>query len=67
MNFQAISRLTTVLLPMLVLPLSHSDEGMWLFNDPPRKILQEKYGFNPTDEWLEHVQKSSVRFNNGVA
>ena len=42
-----------------------SDEGMWLFNDPPRKILQERYQFNPTDEWLEHVQKSSVRFNSG--
>ncbi len=42
-----------------------ADEGMWLFNDPPRKILKEKYGFEPTDQWLEHVQKSSVRFNSG--
>jgi hypothetical protein len=41
------------------------DEGMWLFNNPPRKILKEKYGFEPTDQWLEHVQKSSVRFNSG--
>ncbi len=38
---------------------------MWLFNDPPRKQLQEKHGFTPKDEWLEHVQKSSVRFNSG--
>jgi hypothetical protein len=42
-----------------------ADEGMWLFNDPPRKLLKEKYGFEPSDEWLEHVQKSSVRFNSG--
>jgi hypothetical protein len=42
-----------------------SDEGMWLFNDPPRKLLEDKYGFEPTDNWLEHLQKSSVRFNNG--
>ena len=42
-----------------------SDEGMWLFNDPPRKLLAEKHGFSPTDTWLEHVQKSSVRFNSG--
>src|SRR3954471_13955778 len=42
-----------------------ADEGMWLFNDPPRKLLKEKYNFEPTDEWLEHVQKSSVRFNSG--
>ena len=43
----------------------HADEGMWLFNNPPRKLLKEKYGFEPTDEWLEHLQKSSVRFNSG--
>src|SRR5665213_612322 len=42
-----------------------ADEGMWLFNNPPTKILQEKYHFQPTPEWLEHVQKSSVRFDNG--
>ena len=42
-----------------------ADEGMWLFNNPPRKLLKEKYGFEPTDQWLEHVQKSSVRFNSG--
>jgi len=42
-----------------------ADEGMWLFNNPPRKILKEKYQFDATDKWLEHVQKSSVRFNSG--
>ena len=42
-----------------------ADEGMWLFNDPPRKLIKEKYGFDVTDRWLEHVQKASVRFNSG--
>src|SRR5438132_1778705 len=42
-----------------------ADEGMWLFNNPPRKLLKDKYSFDPTDKWLEHVQKSSVRFNSG--
>src|ERR1700744_6078337 len=42
-----------------------ADEGMWLFNNPPRAILKQKYSFEPTDKWLEHVQKSSVRFNSG--
>lgn len=42
-----------------------ADEGMWLFNDPPRKLLRERYNFDVTDAWLEHVQKSSVRFNSG--
>ena len=42
-----------------------ADEGMWLFNDPPRKLLKERHNFEATDAWLEHVQKSSVRFNSG--
>lgn len=42
-----------------------ADEGMWLFNAPPRKLLKENYGFDPSAAWLEHVQKSSVRFNSG--
>src|SRR3954449_415964 len=44
---------------------SPADEGMWLFNNPPRELLKQRYGFEPTKEWLEHVQKSSVRFNTG--
>jgi hypothetical protein len=50
---------------LLPAALTHADEGMWLFNNPPRKYLKEKYNFDPTDQWLEHVQKSSVRFNSG--
>src|SRR5215218_6025497 len=41
------------------------DEGMWLFNNPPLKQFKEKYKFEPTAQWLEHLQKSSVRFNSG--
>jgi Peptidase S46 len=50
---------------VLLAPASQADEGMWLFNNPPTKLLQEKYHFQPTAAWLEHVQKSSVRFDNG--
>src|SRR3954453_22436920 len=42
-----------------------ADEGMWLFNNPPLKQLKENYKFEPTPQWLEHLQKSSVRFNSG--
>ncbi len=42
-----------------------ADEGMWLFNQPPRELLRERYHFDATDAWLEHLQKSSVRFNSG--
>ena len=44
----------------------YPDEGMWLLNNVPKKYLQEKYGFTVTDEWLEHLQKSVVRFPNGT-
>lgn len=57
------------LLLMLLLVLAgnrvRGDEGMWLFNNPPLKQLKEKYQFEPTKEWLEHLQKASVRFNSG--
>ena len=50
---------------MLVTQTTYADEGMWLFNAPPLKQLKDKYGFEPDAKWLEHVQKSSVRFNSG--
>ncbi len=42
-----------------------ADEGMWTFDNPPAKLLQQKYGFTPTQGWLDHVRLSSVRFNDG--
>ena len=59
-------RLFGVMLMALTLtPAALGDEGMWLFNDPPKKLLKERYDFDATRQWLEHVQKSSVRFNSG--
>lgn len=48
-----------------VCPHAYGDEGMWLFNDLPKKQLKEKYQFEPTEAWSEHVMRSSVRFNSG--
>src|SRR5262245_60892523 len=45
--------------------ITHGDEGMWLFNNPPRAQLKAKYGFEPADKWLDHVRLASVRFNSG--
>jgi hypothetical protein len=44
---------------------ARGDEGMWLFNDLPVGLLKERYGFEPSREWAEHLMKSSVRFNVG--
>jgi hypothetical protein len=42
-----------------------ADEGMWLLNQPPMRMLKERYGFTPSAEWLELVQKASVKFPSG--
>ncbi|MBM3967834.1 MAG: S46 family peptidase, partial [Planctomycetes bacterium] len=42
-----------------------ADEGMWLFNAVPKQQLASKYKFEPTQEWLDRLMLSSVRFNSG--
>src|SRR2546427_3274444 len=58
--------------PMIILLLfafgatiAVADEGMWTFDNPPIKQLKEKYNFTPTQQWLDHIRLSSVRFNDG--
>jgi hypothetical protein len=59
-------RVPTVLFASLLVSSGlFADEGMWLFNNPPLAQLKSRYKFEPTAAWLEHLQKSSVRFNNG--
>ncbi len=45
--------------------LSPADEGMWLFNKPPKEQLKKGHDFTITDPWLNHLRLGSVRFNNG--
>jgi len=40
-------------------------EGMWTFDNPPAKLLQERFGFTPGADWLERLRLASVRFNDG--
>jgi hypothetical protein len=49
----------------LATPLALADEGMWLYNAFPKDRVQKQYGFVATQDWLDHLQLSSVRFNNG--
>ncbi len=42
--------------------LVSADEGMWLFNQPPRQLLREQHQFDATEAWLGHLQRAAVRF-----
>src|SRR6516162_2219687 len=44
---------------------SVAEEGMWTFDNLPLKRLKDKYNFTPTQQWLDHIRLSSVRFNDG--
>src|SRR5258706_540453 len=51
-----------LVLGLLVATL-HADEGMWTFDRPPTDAIQKRYGFTLTNQWLDHLRLSSVRFN----
>jgi Peptidase S46 len=46
-------------------PLVAGEEGMWTFDNPPTKLLEERYGFTPTQAWLNNIRLASIRFNDG--
>jgi hypothetical protein len=56
-------RLLTLVL--LLTGAAAADEGMWLYTQPPLQQLKQRYDFQPSQQWLDHLQKSSVRFNSG--
>ena len=44
-----------------------ADEGMWTFDNFPSKTVGAKYGFTPTQAWLDHVRLSSLRIAGGCS
>ena len=42
-----------------------ADDGMWLFDHFPKEQVQKTYGFVTTNDFLQHLERASVRFNNG--
>src|SRR6266478_4342347 len=64
-KFMKTKFLIFALILAVAAPLALADEGMWLFNAFPKEKVKAQYGFLPTQQWLDHVRLSSVRFNNG--
>jgi hypothetical protein len=61
-------RLLVSLLAVTIAPLAaRADEGMWTFDAFPKDRVQQKYGFAPSDAWLEHARLSSVRLAGGCS
>jgi hypothetical protein len=42
-----------------------ADEGMWLFDHFPKDQIHKAYDFTVSDDFLRHLERASVRFNNG--
>ncbi len=70
MTWYRLSGLVSVFLVVAAAALAlavpaRSDEGMWVFNKLPLAQLKDRYGFEPSSGWAEHLRSASVRFNNG--
>ena len=66
------STLATLVAGMVIVCLSlaqsaRADEGMWTFDNFPSKTVGEKYGFTPSQDWLDHVRLSSLRIAGGCS
>ncbi|MCX6549592.1 MAG: S46 family peptidase [Acidobacteria bacterium] len=64
-------RRPVVVLMLVVLAVAvaagRRDEGMWTFDNVPRALIKQQYGFEITDQWLEHVRLASIRVSGASA
>ncbi|QSQ15586.1 S46 family peptidase [Myxococcus landrumensis] len=44
-----------------------ADEGMWTYNNFPSAKVKEKFGFDPSQAWLDKVRLSSARMAGGCS
>jgi hypothetical protein len=49
----------------LPIPDARADEGFWLFNDPPRKLLKERYNFELSDRGLDKFRQATLQVSDG--
>jgi len=68
-RFQPLVTISLVLFVLTFCLIQHvsADEGMWTFNNFPSQKVQAKYGFSPSQSWLDHVRESSLRIAQGCS
>ena len=64
MNSRKSFAFIIILTALACFSLVYADEGMWLLNNLPIKLIKQKYGFDITEQWIEKVQKSLARLPN---
>ncbi len=59
-------RSAAVLAVLVALPLvGRAHEGFWPFNRIPKAAIKQQMGIDLSDQWIERVQQTSVRFPSG--
>ncbi|MCE1228791.1 MAG: S46 family peptidase [Firmicutes bacterium] len=54
-------RLSLVALALVcALPALRGEEGMWTFDNLPLKAMKEKYAFEPSSAWIDHLRLSTL-------
>lgn len=59
-----LRRVVTLAVAALCVGPASADEGLWLFSQPPRAEIKQRYGVELSDAWLEHLQRSAVRIGH---
>jgi hypothetical protein len=60
-----VASLATLVVAALVVPLAGADEGMWTLHGFPSAKVRESHGVEIGQDWLDRVQRSTVRLDGG--
>jgi hypothetical protein len=66
------ARLAIFAVPLVLVALlpaqKHEELGrMWPFENLPMEFFKDEYGFEPSQQWLDHARLASLRFGNGCS